>query len=150
MSLADALSNVNRRTEDLIVANPASSSTEEVPVCHIVTHESQQRARASARATRLPAKKPAGSVLATKELEIGTTISQHDFDIKVGRARTFLEQRHRVLFTVTDKRNGKSRELLSGVVKALDGFGNPVAERVGDRGRKTTIDFSPIAVKKKP
>ncbi|KAI8912223.1 hypothetical protein DFJ77DRAFT_467368 [Powellomyces hirtus] len=145
MPLADALKLVPRKTHDLIMH--LSAASEKAPTCQIISHEAQQKARAARKKPSSSSATPPQNVL--KELEVGSTISQHDLSIKLQRARAFLEARHRLQFSIVDKKNRKSREILQLIVEELKDVGDMTSERVADRGRKLLIDFSPVPAKKK-
>lgn len=139
-SLEDALKLFNHKTHDLILSSPPASSTD-LPICHIVSHEYQQKQKAAARANKHP-KPNKNSKTTLKELKVSSNISTHDLEIKLAKARELLEHKHQVRFTIEDKRNGKSRELFKLIVEGVKDDGTLMGEPTG-KGRELLATFSP-------
>ncbi|KND01615.1 translation initiation factor IF-3 [Spizellomyces punctatus DAOM BR117] len=120
-SLEKALTLFNRRTHDLLLISPDKNP----PICRIVSHEVQKKAKAEARGVKRPKD---GKSNTAKELEVGSSISPHDLNIKLTKARQLLEDKYRVRFTIVDKRNRKSEAVLKHVSDALQSCAQMVGQ----------------------
>ncbi|KAJ8328128.1 hypothetical protein O5D80_003502 [Batrachochytrium dendrobatidis] len=155
MTVAKAMTQMDVLTQDLILIN----SKKEPPVCKIVSkhppkptpsHESKSvtaskdssldatndtRANALNQPTKKakPTKKRSGIV--EKELEINSTIDQHDFQIKMNKGRELLGKGYRLKLTVTERGNRESTNIVQSIL-----------ERLAEDGK---LKNAPIASKKK-
>lgn len=95
MLIEQALMKAREQELDLVEVAPNANP----PVCKIMdfgkhlyqTQKKEQQARKKAHANEM------------KEVRLKTRIGQHDLDIKVNRAKQFLEEGHRVRFTMIFK-----------------------------------------------
>ncbi|KAI8819992.1 uncharacterized protein EV422DRAFT_533150 [Fimicolochytrium jonesii] len=166
MSVDDALKDLKLDTYTLLLYSQGTvpksfpKATVEPPengaVVYIVSHDEQDRLRAEGRSSSSSSKSKSKSGNASnnvvKEIELGSTISAHDLQIKLAKARQFLESKHRLQIGIVQKRGapkGAVQTLVKSVRHELKGFGTVVNEQEAENGRKTLLDYTPGPPKKK-
>ncbi|KAJ3296898.1 hypothetical protein HK104_001049 [Borealophlyctis nickersoniae] len=159
-SLKKALAQLDSSREDLVLV----STTQNPPVCKVVDRVAE---REKARVARLakkeaklraaegaesdesqegpkPPKKLRADVL--KEFEIGSTIADHDLEIKLKKVRQNLEKGYRVKITIVnrlgpaDKGNVKGKQLLERVERELADTA-PILGDVVAEGKRIFVTF---------
>ncbi|KAI9089820.1 hypothetical protein DFS34DRAFT_383413 [Phlyctochytrium arcticum] len=142
-SVTEALKLFDRRTHDLVLL----SKTNGPPSCRIMSHEAQKQAKADAKGPKKAKSGKSAKNNITKELEIGTAISQHDLDIKMAKATQFLEEGCKVQLTITKKPVGS----VDAVLKQVETILKPVSlppQPAPPQGRKQIVLFLPKASRK--
>lgn len=136
---AEALSLAREAGLDLVEVSP----TEKPPVCRILDYgkhmyERKKRLKVSS----------AGHTVTLKEIRIRPKTDPHDRQIKLNRARAFLEQGHKVQFTMLFRgrerfQRERSMEILNALVKELgDAIKLERAARMD--GRRMTMVVAPV------
>ena len=108
LKLEEALSNINKKTHDLILVSEFNN----IPVCKVVSKKVQFDAQ----------KKTVKKAPQLKELEINSNIADGDFKTKMNMATTFLSKGNNIQFTL--KKNGEVKvdalmELIKETLKDL-------------------------------
>jgi len=137
ISTADALTRAREVNLDLVEVAPL----EDPPVCRIMDHgkfKYQQRKRQNK-----------GHVhhSKNKELRLRPKIGKHDFDFKINRARDFLKQKDKVIFSVVfrGRENAHVQEgfrLVENVVRELEDVAK-VEQNASLHGRRIVLILAP-------
>ena len=139
ISREEALNLAREAGLDLVEVSP----TERPPVCRIMDYGKYKY-------DRKKRQKVAGSahVVTLKEIRIRPKTDEHDRQIKLNRAKAFLEEGHRVQFTMLFRgrerfHRGRAADIFKGIVEE---FGDTVkVERSpGMEGRRMTMVVAPV------
>jgi translation initiation factor IF-3 len=157
MSLEDAMKLVNRATQDLVLVSP----NQDPPVCRIVDRVNEQQKQEEIKKTHKGAQRAQRTVTGEdekvstakvnhsnemKEIELKSSISSHDLQIKLRKVQELLKKGYRVQVTVfeaagTNKSGpGSGAQLLDEVIEELKGDGTPLGQPTV-AGRKRIIVF---------
>ncbi|KAL2760415.1 hypothetical protein ACRALDRAFT_1059771 [Sodiomyces alcalophilus JCM 7366] len=125
-----------------------------IAICKIVDR-AEERRRAAQREKERKAKARQAAKSKQKEVEVGWAIAQHDLDIKLGRARGFLEKGYKVDVVVARKRGARAadrpemEELVKSVRELLTSVPGAKERKAseGDYGRTMRFYFEGQAPK---
>ena len=107
--IAQALAMVDP-SSDLVLVSPHQNP----PVCKIIP---RKNASEESKAVRMP--KEAVHSLSTKEIEVNSTISTNDLNVKLGKCRSLLEKGHRVQITLVERARKPYNELFKVMLESL-------------------------------
>ncbi|TPX52230.1 hypothetical protein SeMB42_g01559 [Synchytrium endobioticum] len=126
MTPAEALKLYDRRSHDLVLVNPTATP----PIARIRKKEEPTRQRSE--------------TTTNKEIEVRATISPHDLDIKMKRAKEFLSRGLRVDVTVVSvKGRGGFAAIIAAVQKSLKSTGVKIVGEQKAEGRTWKATFVP-------
>jgi translation initiation factor IF-3 len=116
------------------------------PVCRIMDYSKSQYEKRK----KSTGPKPSRSQL--KQIRLRVKIGQHDVDVKLGRARKFLEQRHKVKLNVMfrgreNAHHDLGRELLHGIMSKLGDIASVEQPPMMEGGRAMSALLSPLPQK---
>ena len=150
VSFSKALSDTNLKTHELVQVSYAKD--ENVPICKIISKpelsnpSSKEGSKEASHPNQIKKDKPKKNKTVLKELEISTVISQHDFDIKMKKAKEFFEKGHNISFHVNKRTETKTVSLMMmKIINALEGMGKIAGEALKV---KSSIKFLMIPIKK--
>ncbi|OHB75998.1 MAG: translation initiation factor IF-3 [Planctomycetes bacterium RBG_16_64_10] len=137
ISTSDALGRAREANMDLVEVAPL----EEPPVCRIMDYgkfKYQQKKRQH---------KSHAHHSRNKEIRLRPKIGKHDFDFKINRAREFLQQKDKVVFSVVFRGRENAHvdegfKLVSNVIRALEDIGK-VEQNAGMQGRRIVLILAP-------
>ena len=131
----EALQMATEEDLDLIEINPNAKP----PICKIMDYSKYMYDK------KKKQKKSKGKSKDQKELRFSPVIEQHDVDVRVSRAKKFLEKGHNVKLTIFRKgrqTHEQAKEVMDDLLKIFEGY-NTIETQPRQEGRKLYITIKP-------
>ncbi|KAL2917948.1 hypothetical protein HK105_202362 [Polyrhizophydium stewartii] len=128
-TVPEAMALFDAKEMDLVLV----STSQMPPVCRIVSKKAAYEKKKNE-----VRKRPNASVV--KELEINSTITDHDLEIKLNKATELLEKGYRLQVTVFERGNKNSPVVIKKIIASLQSHGS-VAGMPDVSGKKIIVNF---------